>query len=87
MAEPHATYGGMGWICGNPHDYDREYCVDLLQLSAFLRATQPEAADSLGLSEDGPGADASSWRGYKGKSASAVPSMCFGTASSMGRTS
>ena len=54
VAEPHAGYGGMGWICGNPHDYDREYCVDLVQISAFLRATQPEAAESLGLSEDGP---------------------------------
>ena len=54
VAEPAAAYGGMGWICGNPHDYDREYCVDLVQLSAFLRATQTEAAESLGLSEDGP---------------------------------
>ena len=54
VAEPAAAYGGVGWICGNPHDYDREHCVDLVQLSAFLRATQPEAAESLGLSEDGP---------------------------------
>ena len=54
VAEPAAGYGGVGWNCGNPHDYDREHCVDLVQLSAFLRATQPEAAESLGLSEDGP---------------------------------
>ena len=54
VAEPAAAYGGVGWICGNPHDYDREHCVDLFQRSAFLRATQPEAAESLGLSEDGP---------------------------------
>ena len=54
VAEPAASYGGVGWSCGNPHDYDREYCVDLVQLSAFLRATQAEAAESLGLSEDGP---------------------------------
>ena len=54
VAEPAAAYGGVGWICSNPHDYDREHCVDLFQLSAFLRATQPEAADSLSLSEDGP---------------------------------
>jgi len=44
----------VGWSGGNFHDYDREYCVDLVQLSAFLRATQPKAAASLGLSEDGP---------------------------------
>ena len=54
VAEPPAAYGGVGWSCGDPRDYDREYCVDLVQLSAFLRATQPEAAQSLGLSEDGP---------------------------------
>ena len=54
VAEPAASYGGVGWSCGNPHDYDREHCVDLVQLSTFLRATQPEAAESLGLFEDGP---------------------------------
>ncbi len=43
-----------GWVGGDPHDYDREYCVDLAQLAAFLHETQPEAADSLGLDEDGP---------------------------------
>ena len=46
VAEPAAGYGGVGWSCGNPHDYDREYCVDLVQLSAFLRDTQPEAAEA-----------------------------------------
>ena len=54
VAEPPAAYGRVGWSCGDPRDYDREHCVDLVQLSAFLRATQAEAAESLGLSEDGP---------------------------------
>ena len=54
MTEPPADYGGVGWSGGNFHDYDREYCVDLVQLSAFLRVTQPKAAESLRLSEDGP---------------------------------
>jgi len=54
IGEPPAGYGGVGWSCGNPHDYAREYCVDLVQLSAFLRATQPEAAESLSLNEEGP---------------------------------
>ena len=54
VAEPPAGYGGVGWSSGNFHDYDREYCVDLVQLAAFLRTTQPEAVESLGLSEDGP---------------------------------
>jgi type I restriction enzyme R subunit len=54
VGEPAASYGGVGWSPGNPHDYDREYCVDLFQLSAFLRETQPELAESLALNEDGP---------------------------------
>ena len=54
VAEPAAGYGGVGWSCGNPHDYDRTYCVDLVQLAAFLGDTQPEAADSLELSENSP---------------------------------
>ena len=53
-AEPQANYGGVGWSGGNHHDYDREYCVDLVQLAAFLRETQPEAAESLELDENGP---------------------------------
>jgi len=52
--EPPASYGGVGWSGGNHHDYDREFCVDLAQLAAFLRETQPEAADALALDEDGP---------------------------------
>ncbi len=54
VGEPPAPYTGSGWSGGNFHDYDREYCVDLAQLSAFLRATQPEASESLSLSETGP---------------------------------
>jgi type I restriction enzyme, R subunit len=48
-----AAYGA-GWICGAPEDYDREYCVDLAQLSAFLRETQPDIVDTLDLGQDGP---------------------------------
>ena len=53
IAERPSSYG-VGWIGGDPHDYDREYCVDLAQLSAFLRVTQPVAAESLDLRQDGP---------------------------------
>ena len=45
---------GVSWTCGDPHDYDREYCVDLAQLSAFLRTTQPDVAESLDLDHDSP---------------------------------
>jgi type I restriction enzyme, R subunit len=54
VAEPQVDYGGVGWIGGNPHDYDREYCVDLAQLAVFLRDSQPEVAGLLMLDEDGP---------------------------------
>ena len=53
VEERPSTYSA-GWRCGDPHDYDREYCVDLFQLSTFLGATQREAADALTLHEDGP---------------------------------
>lgn len=42
------------WLCGSPEDYDREYCVDLTQLSAFLCNTQPDVAEALALDQDGP---------------------------------
>ncbi|MGB2772306.1 MAG: hypothetical protein WBF31_08305, partial [Anaerolineae bacterium] len=53
MRERPAIYGA-GWIGGDPSDYDREYCVDLAQLAAFLRETQPTAAEALDLGRDGP---------------------------------
>ena len=45
---------GYRWLGGNPSHYDREYCVDLVQLTTFLRATQEEVADTLSLDEDNP---------------------------------
>ncbi len=54
VREPGAPYGGSGWICGDPNDYDREYAVDLAQLRAFVRATQPKAAEVLDLDQDSP---------------------------------
>ena len=54
IGEPPATYGGVGWSAGYAEDYDREYCVDLVQLSAFLHATQPEVAEAVSIDTDGP---------------------------------
>ena len=34
-AEPPAGYGGVGWSGGNPHDCDREYCVDMASSAPF----------------------------------------------------
>ncbi len=47
--EPIPGYGGVGWSPGNGRDYDREYCVDLVQLRAFLVATQPKSAAAFRL--------------------------------------
>ena len=51
VRESSVPYGGSGWIGGSPEDYDREYCVDLAQLRAFLRTTQPKVAEALALDE------------------------------------
>jgi type I restriction enzyme, R subunit len=49
-----AAYGGVGYVLGDPSDYNREYCVDLAQLTIFLGETQPGMVEVLGLDEDGP---------------------------------
>lgn len=44
----------VGWIAGDPKDYDRDYAVDIVQLPAFLRATQEELAAELQIGSDTP---------------------------------
>lgn len=53
-AERQAPYGGAGYVCGKPEEYDREYCVDLAQLRTFLAATQPKVVDAVDLGTPGP---------------------------------
>ena len=43
-----------GWIAGSWQDYDREYAVDLVQLTEVLTATQKDIAEALELTVDGP---------------------------------
>ncbi|MCX6875244.1 MAG: type I restriction endonuclease subunit R [Verrucomicrobia bacterium] len=45
------TAGGNGWFAGHPGDYDRVYCIDVAQLFAFLRATQPDTLARLGIAD------------------------------------
>ena len=54
VAETPGTYGERRWVEGSPHDYDRKHAIDLVQLTAFLQATQPEVAEALDLANDGP---------------------------------
>jgi hypothetical protein len=50
-AEPPAPYGGTGYFAGSPKDYDRAHALDVAQLFAFLRATQPEAFKKLAMAD------------------------------------
>ena len=51
---PLPSNSGNGWLGGDRRDYDRSFCVDLAQLSAFLQDTQPRVVESLDLQTDGP---------------------------------
>ena len=53
VRERPATYEA-GWLNGCSDDYDREHCVDLAQLTAFLKATQPHLTGVLSLDMDSP---------------------------------
>ena len=54
VAETPGAYGERRWVEGSPRDYDREHAIDLVQLTAFLQATQPGVAEALDLANDGP---------------------------------
>jgi len=43
-----------GYVQGRSEDFDRDHAIDLAQLVKFIKATQPDAAQALGLDEDGP---------------------------------
>jgi type I restriction enzyme R subunit len=43
--------GGTGYLAGSPKDYDRAHALDVHQLFAFLRATQPEAFNKLAIQD------------------------------------
>jgi type I restriction enzyme R subunit len=48
-AERTVPYGGTGYIAGSAQDYDRAHALDVPQLFAFLRASQPEAFKKLAM--------------------------------------
>jgi type I restriction enzyme R subunit len=55
LAETPQGYAGAGYLLGSSQDYDRDHCVDLPHLLAFIRNTQPKAFEQLGLETNGPG--------------------------------
>ncbi len=52
LAERPASRGGTGYIAGSAQDYDRVHALDVPQLFAFLRATQPEAFRKLAFADE-----------------------------------
>jgi type I restriction enzyme R subunit len=40
---------GSGWYAGQPTAYDRAHCIDVVQLFAFLKATQPDTLAKLNI--------------------------------------
>jgi type I restriction enzyme R subunit len=56
-AEVRAPYGGTGYIAGSAQDYDRAHALDVPQLFAFLRATQPDAFRKLALADANDASD------------------------------
>jgi len=57
VAERPPPYGGTGYTAGSAKDYDRANALDVPQLFAFLRATQPEAFKKLALADAGDAKD------------------------------
>jgi len=51
VAEPPPLYGGTGYFAGCAQDFDRAHALDVPQLFAFLRATQPEAFKKLAMAD------------------------------------
>jgi type I restriction enzyme R subunit len=57
VMEAPARFGGTGYLAGSPKDYDRAHALDVAQLFAFLRATQPEALKKLAIADVHDAAD------------------------------
>jgi len=57
LVEQSPPYGGTGYIAGAPKEFDRAYALDVSQLFAFLRATQPELFGKLALAEENGSGD------------------------------
>lgn len=48
----HMTLPEVGWIAGDPNDYNREYAVDLKQMIQFIEETQVHLMEPLDLKRD-----------------------------------
>src|SRR5690606_22510889 len=46
-------YAAGGYVLGRASDYNRDVALDVVQLFAFLQATQPKVMETLELSAEG----------------------------------
>ena len=53
VEEPVAVYAPGGYVLGRASDYNRDVAVDVVQLLAFLQATQPKAVETIELCNEG----------------------------------
>ena len=83
ISDPQAAYGGNGWIWGSPFEYNREYCVDLTQLTAFLLETSRTWRNPC-RSMKTARHSVNFWPGFRGKSPNGAPSTYCVTVSSTG---
>ncbi|MCP3404069.1 type I restriction endonuclease subunit R [Bradyrhizobium sp. CCGB01] len=44
-------FGGTGYVAGSPKSFDRAHAIDVTQLFAFLRTTQPNSFKKLGIAD------------------------------------
>lgn len=51
VGESAPNAGGSGWFAGHAKLFDREFAVDVEQLFAFLKTTQPDETAKLGISD------------------------------------
>jgi type I restriction enzyme R subunit len=51
IEQPQSRYGGTGYVAGNPKEYDRAHALDVSQLFAFLRDTQPDTFGTLAIGD------------------------------------
>ena len=51
--EPLAAYAPGGYVLGRAADYNRDVALDVVQLLAFLQATQPTVVAALELAQEG----------------------------------
>lgn len=52
VAKPADPFGGTGYIAGCNKDFDRTYALDVPQLFAFIKATQPDEFKKLAMADE-----------------------------------